>query len=131
MTVAVDQGADLKALRRLQRDGRIRLVQAHTLEQSFRQVVDQGRAFRIGFSTIGGPDMIAGDNVYVVEAIIGKHKQADIDHVYASWLNRNDYFVTENVDDFIRDGQRAVLEELLPGLKIRTTAELVSEVGDA
>jgi hypothetical protein len=26
-------------------------------------------------------------------------KAADVEHVYASWLNGNAYFVTENVDD--------------------------------
>jgi hypothetical protein len=80
------------------------------------------------FSTLGGPDMLAGDNVETVEAVIGREKSADVDHVYASWLNRNDYFVTENVRDFIRDGRREELEHALPGLKIRTTAELLREV---
>jgi hypothetical protein len=40
--------------------------------------------------------MIAGGNVYGVETIIGKNKLPDIDHIYAAWLNKNDYFVTEN-----------------------------------
>lgn len=127
--VAVDQGVDLKTLRRLQREGRICLVQAHTLEQNFKHVTDQGRAFRVGMSKIGSPDMIAGNNAYLVEAVIGRKKLPDVEHVYASWLNKNDYFVTENVDDFIRDGHREQLEALLPGLKIRTTREFLQEVG--
>jgi hypothetical protein len=128
VVVAVDQAVDLKALRRLQRIGAVRLVQAHSLEQSFRHVADQGRAFVIGVSSVGGPDMIAADNVQLVESIIGKEKFADFEHVYASWLNKNDYFVTENVDDFIRGGRREALEQALPGLKIRTTAELLRDL---
>jgi hypothetical protein len=127
----VDQGVNLKVLRRIQQSGEIRLVQAHTLEQEFRQVTDQGRAFQLGVSTLGGLDMIAADNVHLVEAIIGRDKFADIEHVYASWLNKNDYFVTENVDDFIRKGRRGALEQALPGLKIRTTAEFLRELEQA
>lgn len=128
--VAVDQGVNLKALRRIQREGRIRLVQAHSLEQKFKHVGDQARPFRIGVSAIGGPDVITGENVYAVESAIGRgrEKLPDVDHVYASWLNKNDYFVTENVDDFIRDGRRETLEASMPGLKIRTTAEFLREI---
>jgi hypothetical protein len=131
LVVAVDQGVNLKALRRLQREGQITLVQAHTLEQRFRHVGEQGRPFRIGVSRIGGPDRIAGDNASEVERIVGKAKMPDVDHVYGSWLNKNDYFVTENVDDFIREGRREALEAALPGLRIRTTAELLAELGGA
>ena len=72
--------------------------------------------------------MLAGENVGLVEKLIGRHKLADVEHVYASWLNKNDYFVTENVDDFIREGRREALEEILPGLKIRTTDEFGQEM---
>jgi hypothetical protein len=130
LKVAVDQGANLKLLRQLQRRGRIVLVQAHTLEQNFKQVQDQGKAFRLDFSTLNGPDMLAGDNLDSVRRIIGEDKDADVEHVYASWLNKNDYFVTENVRDFIRDGRRDKLEAVLPGLRIRTTDELIRELTD-
>lgn len=128
LVVAVDQGVNLKALRRPQREGRVVLVQAHDLEQSFRNVDKQGRPFRIGVSALGGIDRLAGDNVHEVERLVGKAKVADVDHVYASWLNGNDYFVTENVDDFIRGGRREGLEAALPGLRIRTTDELLREL---
>jgi hypothetical protein len=91
-------------------------------------VEDQGRPFRWDVSTWDGPDRIAGDNVLEVERIIGKAKRADVDHVCASWLNGNDYFVTENVDDFIKCGRREVLQALLPGLRIRRTNELLREL---
>ena len=126
--VAVDQGVNLKRLRELQRQGRIRLVQAHTLEQNFKHVSDQGKAFRFDASTFDGPDLLADENIQEVERIIGKGKSADVEHVYASWLNKNDYFVTENVEDFIREGRREALENVLPGLRIRTTEELIREL---
>ena len=129
--VAVDQGANLKLLRKLQDQGRVELVQAHELEQQFRQVRGQGKPFRLDVSRLDGLDMLAGENVHEVERLLGPGKDADDDHVYASWLNGDAYFVTENVDDFIRGGRREKLQALLPGLRIRTTAELVRELGGA
>lgn len=72
--------------------------------------------------------MLADDNAHAVEAIIGPGKLPDIDHVYTSWQNGCDYFATENVDDFIRDGRREELEAAMPGLRIRTTDELLREL---
>lgn len=116
-------------LRKLQQEGRIRLVQAHSLEQKFKHVDDQGRPFRFDVSRFDGPDRIAGNNVHEVERILGgRGNLADIDHVYGSWLNDNDHFVTENVDDFIRGGRRETLEAAMPGLRIRTTRELIRDL---
>jgi hypothetical protein len=128
--VAVDQGVNLRRLRELQRESRIVLVQAHTLEQSFKHVSDQGKSFRLDGSKLDGPDMLVGDNRQEVERVVGKGNSADIEHIYASWLNKNDYFVTENVDDFIRHGRRDALEDVLPGLRIRTAEELIQELAD-
>lgn len=128
LVVCVDQGVNLKVLRKLQREDRVTLVQAHSLEQKFKHVGEQGRPFRWDVSRWDGPDRVAGDNVYEVERILGKASIPDIDHVYASWLNGNDYFVTENVDDFIRGGRREALEAAMPGLRIRRTDELIREL---
>ena len=125
ITVGVDQGANLRHLRQLQREGRLVLVQAHTLEQSFKYVADQGKVFRLD-SGLDGPDLLSDESqLQEVERIVGKENRADIEHVYVSWLNKNDYFVTENPDDFISDGRRESLELILPGLRIRTTEELL------
>lgn len=114
---------------KLQREGRIRLVQAHSLEQDFKGVDDQGRPFRWDVSRFDGPDRIAGDNVHEVERILRRRNVADIDHVYGAWLNGNNYFVTQNVDDFINNGRREAPEAAMPGLLIRTTDELVRDLG--
>ena len=129
LSIGVDQGVNLKVLEQLKREGVILLFQAHDLEQIFRVAKRQSRPFRLDVSELNGPDRLASDNFYVVEALIGKENFADIEHVYASWLCRNDYFLTENPDDFIRDGRREKLEAALPGLKIRRMAEFLQEMG--
>jgi hypothetical protein len=125
--VGIDQNADLKALRRLQRRDLIRLYQARELEQTFRDVVQQKKGFMLGHSRLGGPDVLAGDEVHEVEAIIGVDKRHDIAHIYACYLNRCEYFVTEDAVAFINHGRRKALESLL-GMKIRRTNEFVAEV---
>ena len=75
--------------------------------------------------------MLADDNVHEVERLIGKTKIPDIDRVYSAWQNGSDYFVTNDKTDLIRDGRREQLESLLPGLRIRTMVEFLSELDDA
>lgn len=128
LIVAVDQAVNLKLLRSFQREGRVQLVQAHTLEQEFKAVRQQGKVFRVGISPVGGPDLIAGENYERVEEIVGRHNIADVEHVYSAWLNKCAYFVTDNPDDFINEGKREALEAALPGLLIRRTHEFINEV---
>jgi hypothetical protein len=54
----------------------------------------------------------------------------DAEHLYACYLNRNDYFLTENPDDFINGGRRERLETLL-GVKIRRTEEFLDELRES
>jgi hypothetical protein len=129
LTVAVDQGVDLKGLRPLQRKGVILLHQVHDLEQLFPHVAKQGRAFTLDHSRIGGPDMFADEKYYDVLKIVGESNIKDAHHVYAAYLNRNDYFITENPDHFIYEDKRAKLEALL-GVKVRRTDEFLLEVGE-
>ena len=125
--VAIDQGVNLKRLKKLQEAGLITLHQVHDLEQRFPRVQPQGRAATYGKSTYGGPDMYAGQKFDDTLRIVGKQNKVDAEHVYAAHLNRDDYFVTENVDDFISGGKREALEALL-GVKIRRTEEFVADV---
>ncbi len=125
--VAIDQGVNLKLLKRLQDAGAITLVQVHDLEQRFPRVQPQGRAATYGKSTYGGPNMYAGKKFEDALKIVGRRNNVDAHHVYAAYLNGNDYFVTENVDDFISRGKREKLEALLC-IKIRRTDELIKEI---
>jgi len=47
LVFGVDQGDNLKALRRLQRERRVVLVHAHTLEQSLKRVAKAGTRFAL------------------------------------------------------------------------------------
>jgi len=48
--------------------------------------------------------------------------------MYAAYVNKCDYFVTEDMKDFINNGRREALEFLL-GVKIRRTIEFIQEIG--
>jgi hypothetical protein len=127
--VGIDQNVELKALRALQRQGLIELRQANELEQNpFRDVVQQKKGFMLGYTKLGGPDELAkGEVVEELQEIIGLANGKDIGHIYACYINECDYFVTEDVKDFINNGRREALESLL-GLKIRRTKELIQEI---
>ena len=122
MKVYVDQGANLKKLKILKNKGLLYLVQGHTLEQSFKNVDQVGKAFTIGVSTIGGADMLVGEDLDAVSKLIGKKN--DVGHIYSARLNHCDYFITNNPKDFIYNGKREKLEKIL-NLKIRTSEEFL------
>jgi hypothetical protein len=134
--VAIDQGANQRVLRRLQDQGVVELRQANELEQTWRDVSQQGKGSMLvsadgrSRSRLDGPDGLADEEVVrEIERIVGAGKWADVAHVYAAHLNGCEYFVTENPDDFIRDGRKEQLERLL-GVKIRRTDELVQEIAN-
>ena len=129
LKIYVDQGVNLKKLRMFQKQGLVQLLQAESLEQQFKAVVKQGRAFTIGESIIGGSDMIAGNNVNDVRIEMGMANNKDFQHIYAAHLNRCDYFITENPQDFIANGKRQKLEDML-GVKIRRTDEFINELAE-
>jgi hypothetical protein len=125
--VGIDQGVDLKALRELQRRGLIELRQANELEQTWSDVVQQKKGFMLGHSRLGR-DMLAKEDVaHELGRIIGPENRRDIGHMYAAYLNKCEYFVTNDVTDFINGGRREALEALL-GIKIRRTKEFIQEV---
>jgi hypothetical protein len=126
--VGIDQGADQKVLRRLQGRGLIELRQANELEQIWScRVVQQKKGFMLGHSKLGVVDELTDEKVHEVERILGPDKRMDIAHIYAAYLNECEYFVTENVKDFINGGRREALESLLD-IKIRRTGELIQEL---
>lgn len=70
---------------------------------------------------------MAGDNVDDVHLEFGNNNYNDFLHVYSAYLSQMDYFVTNDLDEFIKGGRRERLEALMPGLKIRTMDELLAE----
>jgi hypothetical protein len=129
--VGIDQGVDLKALRRFQDQGHIELRQANQLEQTWERykVTQQKKGFMLNHSWLGGPDVLADDRVREVENILGglHGHEADIAHIYACSLNECEYFITNDVTEFIKRGRREKLERLL-SVKIRTMQEFIQEV---
>ena len=76
-----------------------------------------------------GRDVLANEDVaHALGRIIGPGNRRDIGHMYAAYVNKCDYFVTEDVKDFINNGRREALESLL-GVKIRRTIEFIQEIG--
>ncbi|HEX9431136.1 MAG TPA: hypothetical protein VF944_12235 [Candidatus Bathyarchaeia archaeon] len=96
--VAIDQGAKQNLLRPLQRQGLIELRQANELEQHpFRGVIQQKKGFMLGSTKLGGPDELAkAEVVEKLQEIIGLANSKDIGHMYAAYLNKCEYFVTDN-----------------------------------
>jgi hypothetical protein len=125
--VGIDQGANHKKLKRLQNAGVVVLCQAHDLEDRRAQVIQQGRPFKLGVSELGGIDGLADEKWKDTISIIGKSRQNDAEHLYSCYLNRVDYFITEDMTDFIAGGRREQLEALL-GVKIRRTEEFLDEL---
>jgi len=78
--VGIDQGANLRELKKLQRRGLIELRQANELEKRRPHVVQQKKGFTLGYSRLGGPDVLADDLVHEVERIIGLANRLDIGH---------------------------------------------------
>jgi len=125
--VAIDQGVNLKKLRPLQKEGLIELRQVRDIEQSWSDIKDQDQAFTIGVSNIGGQDFIAGDNIGEVRSIFDG-KNNDFLHYYSAAGNSVDFFITENINDFVSNNKREKLENLT-GIKIMTTKEFLAHLG--
>lgn len=130
LSVAIDQGVNLKKLRTLQSSGRIQLQQVRDVEQSWKDIQNHGQPFRLDHSHLDGPDMLADSDVHAVEAMFRKDQRNDFTHVYSAYLTGAAYFVTNNPRDFINNGRRDELERLMPSIKIRTTDEFIKEVGE-
>ncbi|MFA4844981.1 MAG: hypothetical protein WC654_00265 [Patescibacteria group bacterium] len=64
------------------------------------------------------------DNFQEAKEIIGGHNMGDVRHLEAHLRSGNDIFVTEDLDEFIRDGRREELESKFSELKIMTPEEL-------
>lgn len=130
LLVAVDQGVNLKILRKLHRSDKIKLEQVRDIETLRADIQDHGQPFTIGISIIGGSDMLTNDVGSKVKAMFRKDQNNDYLHIYSAHQVHADYFVTEDKDDFIKNGRREELEKLMPGLKIRTTCEFMDEIGE-
>jgi len=131
MKVYIDQGVNQRKLRELRKKFKFEVVQGHRTEGRIKGASQVSEPFTIGVSVIGGMDKIVGDNMSEVSRIIGKNNRNDISHIYSAYMeNGCEYFITNNADDFIRNGKndakgtkRKELEKQLQGLRVVTLNE--------
>ncbi len=123
----IDQNINLKAIKKLENLYNFRIVQ-NDMEQQFKKVNKVNKVFTLDSSTLDGPDVIAEDDVDSVKKVIGKKNYADISHIYSAHINGCNYFVTENVKDFIDHDKRVKLEQILYPLKIRRLQKFIKEI---
>jgi hypothetical protein len=125
--VYIDQNVDQKKVEEIKKLYNYIVVQNDT-EQQFRKIIKVNKAFTLDSSTLDGPDVLAGDSIDFVKKIIGKERHADIGHIYSAYINKCNYFITENIKDFVNDGKKDLLEKDLSPLKIRRLNEFIEEI---
>ena len=126
MKVYIDQNINQKKIKEIKKSFNFEIVQNDT-EQQFGSTSKINKAFILDSSQLDGPDVIVDNNIEIVQRVIGENKHEDIGHIYSAHINNCDYFITENVKDFILHGKRELLEQALPSLKIRRLGEFVRE----
>lgn len=126
-TVTKDVSGDLKKLKKLEKAGLIKIKQVK-IENVSRKIKDQPLPNGVWGHTKWDEMKWASDSdskcFERLKQIIGKGKIKDVIHVDTHIRDGNDYFVTEDTDIL---NVKQQLEQQFPGLKIRTTDELVTE----
>lgn len=125
--VYIDQNVDQKKVEKIKKLYNYIVVQNDT-EQQFSKTSKVNKAFTLDSSTLDGPDVLAGDSIDFVKKIIGKERPADIGHIYSAYINECNYFISENIKDFVNDGKKDLLEKALSPLKIRRLNEFIEEI---
>ncbi|MFA5829509.1 MAG: hypothetical protein WC843_03375 [Candidatus Gracilibacteria bacterium] len=126
LKITRDKGVDLKRLNKLRRQGLIKIYDVK-IENETSKVPDKILPVGVWGHTkwdecIWGDEK---DNTFdKTLEIIGKENIKDAIHLEAHIRNKFDYFVTNNPNDFIKNGKREKLELEFPILKILTIEEL-------
>lgn len=87
----------MKALRRLQSQGLRELHQANELEQPFPKVIQDKKGFMVGDTRFGRDVLAKEDVAHALGRIIGPGNRGDIDLIYAAYVNKCEYFVTNEL----------------------------------
>lgn len=122
MKIYIDQGVNQKRLKVLRKISSFTLVQ-NDLEQKFKVTEEINKGLTVGFSRVGGADIIAGAEIDLIKEIMDPSNLIDISHIYSAWINNCDYFLTNNPGDFIFENKREKLELILSPMKILTIDE--------
>jgi hypothetical protein len=125
ISITRDKGANLKKLRRLENDGKIQIneIQFEEMPKKYKKAILPVAVFD---QTSWDQCVLAGDDCKYEEIreIIGKSNVRDAINLEAHLRNGFDYFVTEDKNEFIKNGRREMLESKFLGLKIVTVVEL-------
>lgn len=126
-TVTADISANLKKLRRLEISGLIEIYQIKIEDPSpkTKKSLPTGVWGHTKWDKCVWADGEGARSFEQIKKIIGAHNVKDAMHLGDHIRDGRDYFVTEDRD--ILD-HRDVLQKTFPGLEIRATDELVSEV---
>ena len=121
--VTIDTSADLGKLKKLENQGLIRIEKVN-IENRMKKVRKIHPT--VGILSYAHLPFRLGpyDNFDKIVSIIGKQNVSDAMILETHIYSQNDYFVTNNPNDFIRNGKREKLEKGFSGLKILTVDEL-------
>jgi hypothetical protein len=121
--VTMDTSADFKRLRKMQNAGLIH-VENVNLENKVKRI--SATHLTVGILGVAKlPFRLGPYNVFEkILSMIGKQNIQDAMILEAHINSGNDYFVTNNVDDFIDNSKRESLEKTFPGLRILKIDEL-------
>ena len=116
----------------LEREQKEKIIGASWLRKYLNKInklSKQKEVAKIGKSKIGEAVLGSKDVQQVIDDVIPKNKRNEYDRwiLHTAIVHKNDYFVTKNPNDFIKNGKRAKLEVL--GIKIREpNDELLKEI---
>jgi len=124
-TVTRDKSANLKKLRILENKGLIKIHEV-TLENFVNKAKNRVKPIGVWNHSKWDECVWADEkNTYdAIRKIIGKHNIKDAMHLEAHIRNGFDFFVTNDLDEFIKNGKRESLENQFLELKIVTVQEL-------
>jgi len=124
-TVTMDTSADFQRLKKLQ-DKQLIRVEKVSIENDIKQVCTTHTTVGI-LGAAHLPFRLGPYDIYeTILSIIGKQNINDAMILEAHIHSGNDYFVTNNVNDFIKNGKREKLQAVFRGLRILLIGELES-----
>lgn len=122
MNVYVDQGVSQRRIKEIKKEHDINFMHVGHYEQLLKQCEDVSGYFVLGRSQLDGTDVLGlADNVELqIIRIVGKNNKLDIAHLMSAAYNGCNVFLTNDLGEFIRNGKKEKLEQILSPMKIMT-----------
>ncbi len=125
LSITCDSSANKKILHELERCGAIKIFDVNI--ETYSKNTEKIKAVAVHGHSKWDDGSVWGDDsghFQSAKEIIGGHNIGDVRHLEAHLRSGNDIFITEDLDEFIRNGRREELERKFSGLKIMTPQEL-------